>query len=415
MPIAVHTVVVGGGQAGLAASYHLKSRSIEHILLERGSLGESWRTQRWESFVLNTPNSLSSLPGMPFHPNKANAFESVAAVRSYFGSYAAKYELPVRTGVKVLSVTSDGTRFLVETTTGAWAARSVVIASGGQNVPRLPPYAARLAPGILGLHSAAYRHPEALPPGAVLVVGSAQSGCQIVEELLEAKRTVYLATSRVGRVRRRYRGHDVLEWLRATGLLAQRVADLSDPGEMQAPPPVTTGVGGGHTLSLQSLQRRGCRLLGGLRELDGGTAVCEENSAEHLHYADAFSQRMLQRIDRFIFQGKISAPPREDDPADEPVQAAEGWSEAGRLDLRAEGITSVIWSTGFAGDFAYLKVPGALDEQGHPLHSEGTSPIPGLFYVGLPWLRTRGSGLICGADADAAAITEHCVALYRAS
>ena len=409
----VHTIVIGGGQAGLAVSYYLKSRSIEHVLLERGGLGETWRTQRWDSFVLNTPNSVSNLPGMPLHPERPSAFENTTTLRSYFGAYAAKYGLPIRTQVNVRMVTVNERGFAVEAHAGTWQARSVVVATGGQNVAKEPAMATRLANGMLSTHTNAYRNPAQLPPGAVLIVGSAQSGCQIAEELLEAKRTVYLSTSKVGRTRRRYRGKDILEWVRGLGMFAQRTRELAAPEEQFAPPPVATGAGGGHTLSLQGLRRQGCRLLGRLRDVDGYLAHFENDLPEHVHYADAFSQRMLQRIDRFIVMGRISAPPREEDSADEPVSMAEGWAEEGRLDLRAEGITSVIWATGFRGEFDYLQVPGALDERGQPLHNEGASGVTGLFYVGLPWLRARSSGVIYGADPDGTAIAECCVALYR--
>ncbi|MDA1280416.1 MAG: NAD(P)/FAD-dependent oxidoreductase, partial [Chloroflexi bacterium] len=226
-------IVVGAGQAGLAASYHLKQRGVDHLLLDRGRAGEIWRTQRWDSFVLNTPALVNSLPGKPFCPANPGAFESPATLVRYFEDYIDEMELPFKGGVSVSSATrsSDGESIAVATKGGTYKTTNLVVATGGQNVPKFPVAAADVPPTITSIHASEYRNSRQLPAGAVLVVGSAQSGVQVAEDLLAAGRTVYLSTSKVGRFRRRFRGRDIVEWMLQTGMMGQTPADLENPGE----------------------------------------------------------------------------------------------------------------------------------------------------------------------------------------
>jgi len=272
-------IVVGAGQAGLAASYHLKQRGIEHILLDRGQPGETWRTQRWDSFVLNTPNLANSLPGKPFYPDTPRAFETNANLITYFEQYATEMGLPLRTGVEVKSATraSDGETINVETTSGSYTTKNLIAASGGQNVPIYPASAENTPPNIVSLHGGTYRNPDQLPEGATLVVAGAQTGIQLAEEIHEAGRTTYLSTSKVGRFRRQFRGSDIVQWLIKSGLSAHTPASLENPEDMFTTQPIASGVDGGKTVSLQALWQSGVHLLGRFERFEGSTAVFRDD------------------------------------------------------------------------------------------------------------------------------------------
>jgi putative flavoprotein involved in K+ transport len=376
------------------------------VVLEKGLPGASWRSQRWDSFALNTNNSTTNMPGSSFHPDRPEAFEPTRVLTDHFDEYVSEMALPVRTGVTVTSVQRNGAsgRFTVASSAGSFEARAVVVASGIQNVPTFPAIADQQPTSIAKYHTASYRNPGQLPEGAVMVVGGGQSGCQIVEELVAAGRTVYLATSRVGRVRRYYRGRDMLAWWVATGFFAQGVADLADPAEQYNRQPMISGTDGGHTISLQALWRSGARLTGRLKGFENGVASFDDNLGDNIAFADALSARILGRIDDFIEANGIDAPARENDPVDDVDAEALKLKSPASLDLAEAGVTSIVWSTGFGGDFEYLDVEGALDSRGLPVHNGGVSPVPGLFYMGFPWLRTRASGIILGIRDDAAAI-----------
>ena len=274
--MSAETVVIGAGQAGLAVSRELLVRRIDHVVLERGRVGETWRSQRWESFVLNTPVWMNLLPGASLTAPDPTRFPTGSDFVASLEQYAEAHGLPVRENVDVLAVkpNDDGT-FLVDTSAGRYRSRNVIVAAGGQGTPRIPEIAGALPPAIEQLHAAGYRSPDRLAPGAVLVVGSGQTGCQITEELLEAGRRVYLATSRVGRLPRRYRGRDVLEWRCEMGFYEQTLARHETYESVRAPMPITSGVRGGHTVSLQQFARDGATLLGRLEAATG----------THLHFA----------------------------------------------------------------------------------------------------------------------------------
>jgi putative flavoprotein involved in K+ transport len=401
-------VIVGAGQAGLGVSYFLQRDGRKHIVFERGQIGESWLAQRWDSFRLNTPNFMNVLPGLPYNGPEPDGFWSRDEYVGYLRSYVDHWHLPVRTGTPVVSVEqSQGEgHFIVRTTTDGQAeesvsSRSIVIASGIQRTPKIPPTRSRMPHDILQLHTADYRSPAALPPGAVLVVGSAQSGCQIAEELLLSGRTVYLNTSRVGRVPRRYRGRDILEWWIDTKFLDVTYASLADKSIVHAPQPQASGIGRyGHTLSLQHLARQEAVILGRLRDVDAGTLILGDDAAGNVRYADEFSQRQKDGIDAYLARAGVTLPPLEDDPADAPDPEAACVSQLRRLNLADAKVSTVIWATGFGGDFGRIHLP-ALDAEGKPLHQQGVAPVRGLYFIGLPWLRSRKSGIIYGIQEDA--------------
>lgn len=405
-------VVVGAGQAGLATSYHLKRHGIEHVLLERGSLGATWQTQRWDSFVLTTPSHLNCLPGVPFYPATPDSFESGANLVRYFEHYAQATELPLRTNAPVISARrlNDTDLIEVETSTEKFVTKNLVAASGSQNVPRYPGIASSCPPSINSIHTADYRNPSQLPSGNVLVVGSAKSGSQIVEELLESDRKTYLATSRVGRVRRRMRGLDVAEWMQRIGYWSETAEDLHDSGHHLESQPLVSGNNGGHTLSLQSLWRAGVTLLGRIESFQGSRAVFQRNLRDNISYADAFSQGMTRRIEAVAKRLEPDSPPLGPDPADDVDQEALGIPPVTEIDLQECGITTIIWATGFRGDYGWLCIDGALNDSGGPSHESGVSSANGVYFVGMPWLRTRSSAIIYGADSDGACIADHIAA-----
>jgi putative flavoprotein involved in K+ transport len=396
-------LVIGAGSAGLATSYELQQRGVRHVVLERGRIGETWRTQRWDSFRLNTPGWANGLPGLPF-PGDPDGFDTAATLVAYFEDYRRRFALPVREGVTVRALRSVDAQYRIETDGGDYEARSVVVASGNQNRPKLPATAARLHPSIVGLHSAAYTSPAALPAGRILVVGGAQTGCQIAEDLIEAGREVLLATGRAPRVPRRYRGRDIFEWLRRSGFFAQHADALPDPAMLRLPQPQVSGVDGGRTVSYQDLARRGVHLLGRLEDIQNRRATFAGDLRANVRFADEMSARILAMVDAFIPREAIEAPLADTDPADAPA-ANDAFPDApATLDLEAEGVTSVIWCTGFRGDFGWLPAEALRD--GLPAHRDGIGELPGLYYVGFHWLQRRDSGILLGLPEDAARIAE---------
>jgi len=407
--------VVGGGHAGLAVSQRLAAAGIDHVVLERGRIGETWRSQRWGSFVLNTPSWANRLPGDADADvlQPVDAFHSAATFADRLAAYAARWGLPVRPGTPVTSVdpVDGGFEVGVGGTDGERVfARSVVVASGIQNVPRVPPIAAALPAWLTQVPALAYRDPASLPEGAVLVVGGGQTGGQIVEDLLVGGRRVYWAPSKVPRMPRRYRGRDIFEWLTAIGFWDVRPDQLPDPAMLRVRQPLISGVGRlGHTLSFQWLAARGATLVGRIRAVEADTVVLDDTVGACIRYADTVSAEIAGMIDASLQRAGAALPGREDDPADEPHPDPEAVRTPARLDLAALGIRTVIWATGVRGDFGWLP-SRLLDADGAPVHQEGRSPVPGLFVLGFPWLTRRGSGIIHGVAADAQVIADAVVA-----
>jgi putative flavoprotein involved in K+ transport len=402
------TVIVGAGQAGLAVSYFLQQHGNRHVLFEQGRIGESWLSGRWDSFQLNTPNARNVLPGLPYDGPEPDGFWRTDKLVDYFQKYVDRFHLPAQTGVKVISVERGADRegFIVKTkrqdqAEESVASRSVVVAAGIQRVPKFPALRSKLPADIFQLHTSHYRKAEALSPGAVVVVGSGQSGCQISEDLLSAGRTVYLCTSRVGRVPRRYRGRDLVEWWVGTKFWDVTYDSLPDKSISRAAQPQISGLGRyGHTLSLQYLASQGAAILGRLLDIESGRLVLSDEAAVHVHFADEFSQRVKNDIDTYLERMHITPPPLEEDPADAPDPEAKCVSPLRQLDLREANVSAVIWSTGFTGDFSWIHLP-VFDDQNNPIHNRGISPERGLYFVGFPWLNSRKSGILYGVGEDA--------------
>jgi len=402
------TVIVGGGQAGLGVSYFLQQNGHKHILFEQGRIGESWLSQRWDSFKLNTLNFMNTLPGSPYDGPEPDGFWRTDELVDYFQKYVREFNLPVRTGVTVVSVNraEDGEGFVTRSVAedqieGSVLSRSVVVASGIQRVPKIPALHSKLPREIVQLHTSDYHNAQGLPPGAVVVVGSGQSGCQIVEDLLAAGRTVYLCTSKVGRGSRRYRGRDLVDWWVEMKFWDVTYDSLEDKAVSRMAQPQISGVGRyGHTVSLQYLARQGVVIMGRLMDIESGTMILSDDAAEHVRFADDFSQRIKDGIDDHLKRMNITPPPLEDDPADVPDPKAECVSPVRELDLKELNISTVIWATGFTGDFSWLHLP-VFDDRHQPIHERGVSPERGLYFVGFPWLNSRKSGILYGINEDA--------------
>jgi len=402
------TVIVGGGQAGLGMSYFLQQQGIHHIVFEQGRIGESWLSGRWDSFQLNTPNARNVLPGLSYDGSEPDGFWRTDKLVDYFQQYVHHFQLPVRMGVTVLSVerAKDQDDFIIKTTSRdqadeTVASRSVVVAAGIQRIPKFPAIRAKLPDDIVQFHTSDYRTPQSLPAGAVVVVGGGQSGCQITEDLLAAGRTVYLCTSKVGRVPRRYRGRDLVEWWVDTKFWDVTYDSLPDKSISRAAQPQISGLGRyGHTLSLQYLASQGVVILGRLLDVESGTLVLGDDAAAHVHFADEFSQRVKNDIDAYLQRMNITPPPLEDDPADVPDVETNCVSPLRQLNLHEADVRTVIWATGFTGDFSWIHLP-VFDDQNKPIHKRGVSSERGLYFVGFPWLNSRKSGILYGIAEDA--------------
>jgi putative flavoprotein involved in K+ transport len=383
----VPVAVVGAGPAGLAASSRLAHVGCRHVVLERARIGWSWRTQRWDSFRLNSPTWANLVPGELL----AGPAGSFATARSLVDGLVRFAEgLPVFEGVAVHRAEHVGGAWRLETSHGPLLAGAVVVASGFQNVPRRPAYADALPREIEQLHVADYRRPEDLE-GAVLVVGGGQSGVQIAEDLLEAGRQVYLATSRVGRVPRRYRGRDAFEWLRETGQL-DLPREEADVAMLAATLPQISGAGGGRTVSYQGLAEAGATLLGRAVGWDGHRLQLAPDLGANVRFADEASAMFRALWDRQAATSSqtVEALP---DPADEAAEALYTLRGPDSLDLEAHGISTIIWATGFGPTIGWLP-SAALDRLGRPR-------LPNLHVIGAPWLTHRPSGNLYGMAGDA--------------
>ena len=407
---ALDVIIAGAGQAGLGASYFLKKYNLRHIVFERGRIGETWRSQRWNSFRLNSINKFNLLPGMNINAADADKFPSHTEYSQSFEKYISDFELPVVEHAKIIEIEKQETLSVFKVTVllngsiNYYYCRQVIIASGCQNEKKIPAFASNISSQIKQLHAGSYREADELPGGAVLVVGSAQSGCQITEDLLNAGRKVYFSTGRVGRVPRRYRGRDIFEWLFETGFFDLKTEDEKDPVELLMHPPQLSANDNGDAISLQSLAKKGAVIMGSMNDAEGDKTFFANNAYAHVQFADGFSEKVKKFIDGYITGNNIPAPAAEIDEADMPDVNGSCVTGITSLNLKEHNINSIIWATGFGGNFNYIRVP-VFDEYGNPKHNNGITNVEGIYFLGLPWLRSRKSGTIHGIAEDAAFIT----------
>ena len=400
-------VIIGAGQAGLAGSHALTARGVEHLVLERGRIGEAWRSARWDSFRLVTPNWMTCLPGKAYDGPEPDGFIAGHEFVTFLEDYARSFDAPVQGGVDVHKVQREGAGFRLRTSAGELACDNVIVATATYQRPAIPPVAQALPPDLAQLHASAYRNADALAPGAVLVVGSGQSGCQIAEELRRHGREVYLCTGRAGRLPRRYRGRDGIGWQHLMGLLDRTPDMLASPALRFRGDPHLTGAGGGRTLNLHRFAQQGIHLLGRLAGVDGRQLQLGDDLAANLAFADDYFAEFCARVDAFVAERGLQAPAADAGNTDHggPLRAAPPATPRA-IDLDATPIRTVIWATGFAYDFSWIEAPGSFDEFGYPRQHGGVSPEPGLFFIGLNWLSKRKSGIIFGVAEDAEQVGE---------
>jgi putative flavoprotein involved in K+ transport len=394
----VHTIVIGAGQAGLAMSRCLRERGVEHVVLERGRVAERWRCERWDSLRLLTPNWQSRLPGHRYSGPDPDGYMTRPEVVAYLGGYARSFAAPVEEGTAVLSVERGGPEYRVVTDRGPWKARNVVIATGYCDVPFVPSLAAQLPPGVVQVVPTRYRRPADLPEGGVLVVGASATGVQLADEIHASGRPVTLAVSRHTRLPRVYRGRDILWWLDAMGVFdetAERVFDIE--ASRRQPSLQLVGRPDHATLDLPLLERRGVRLVGRALSVAGATVSLADDLVAHTAAADVRLARLLSRIDDFVASTGLSRAVGEAEPFQPFLWPAPAPAS---IDLRSEGIRTVVWATGFRRRYPWLEVP-VLDERGELRHDGGVTPAPGLYVLGLAFQRRRKSSFIDGVGDDA--------------
>jgi putative flavoprotein involved in K+ transport len=409
-PEHTEVVVIGGGQAGLAMSYYLTQQSRDHVVLEQHRIGESWRTKRWDSLRLIGPNWTLRLPGYSYTETAPNEFMGKGDVVGHLDAYARSFSAPVREGVRVRAIERARTaaRFVVSTDKGQIEARQVVLATGALQRPFVPAVAADVPRDVAQYVPYTYRNPAALPPGAVLIVGSGQSGCQIAEDLQRAGRTVYLSVTRSWGMARRYRSRDAAFWARAVGWSQRKVADLPPGVRAGLPNPQLSGTDGGHDLTLYTLARAGAVLLGRVRGIHDGVAVFDADLATKLAWGDEQARTFLRWIDDHAAAHDLDAP-EEEFPAClvPPSDLARAAPEV--LHLKDAEISAIVWATGYRPDLNWVGLP-FLDTDGYPIHRRGVTAVPRLYLLGLDWLHTAHSSQFGGMSDDATYLAERVAA-----
>ncbi len=408
-------IIVGGGQAGLSASYLLGQRGVDHLVLERDRVGHAWRDQRWDTFCLVTPNWQCQLPGHPYRGSDPHGFMARDQIVEYLEQYAAAFRPPLAEGVDVrrLSRQAGGTFELEVVPTGGGdvvrhTADAVIVATGNYHVPIVPRLAERLPADVVQVQSADYRRPDQLPPGGVLVIGTGQSGAQIAEDLHLAGRKVHLSVGTAPRVARFYRGRDVVDWLADMGHYDLTV-DQHPEGAANVRRRANhyvTGRDGGRDIDLRRRAAEGMHLYGRLADGQGSTLSFAPDLRANLDRADQVSENIKTAIDKHIAKQAPDVPP---EPRYVPVWQPPA-DPVASLDLRAAGVTSVVWCVGYKSDFRWVDVP-VFDGQGYPGHNRGVTTVPGLYFLGLPWLYTWGSGRFSGIARDAAFVVDHIAAV----
>jgi putative flavoprotein involved in K+ transport len=398
----IDAVIIGGGQAGLAMSYCLARRGVAHVVLERGRVAQRWRSERWDSLHLLSPNWTSRLPGWSYGGDDPDGFMSAAQFIRYLEDYACAFRAPVVQGVAVHSLRRAASGYRLSTSRGDWHARAVVIATGHCDVPAIPAYAGRLSATVHQVTPSDYRNPTRLPAGGVLVVGASATGVQIAEEIQRSGRPVTISVGRHTRLPRLYRGKDIWWWLERIGVLDETTATVSDLRRSRREPSYQlVGSADRRTLDLAALQAMGVRLVGRAFDAQGTRVHLKDDLADNIASAQSALERLLARMDAVA---GASDPPRGPDA----TRAIRPGSAPVRLDLAAENIRTVVWATGYARDYGWLDLP-VLDASGEIAHDGGVTSLPGLFVLGLRFMRRRRSNFIDGVGLDARELAQFVV------
>ena len=397
-------MIVGAGHAGLAMSACLSGKGIDHVLLERGQVAHSWRTERWDSLRLLTPNWQSRLPGYGYDGDDPDGYRSMAETIAFIDGYAKAISAPVETETTVTSVRAGHEGFHVETDRDAWRCRTVVLASGACNIPSLPKFAADIPAHLFTITSQDYRNPDQLPDGGVLIVGASASGTQIADELLASGRPVTLAVGEHIRAPRMYRGRDLEWWMDQAGVLDERYDEIDDIDRARRVPSLQlTGTPDFSTLDLNALTAKGANLIGRLMGINDGKGQFSGSLRNQCDLSDLKMDRLLDTCDEWAtaagLAGDVAPPPRF-----EPTRPAA--SPPLGMDFAREGVKSIVWATGFRPDFSWLEVD-VFDRKGRIRHDGGACDHPGLYLMGMQYLRRRKSALIDGAGDDARDLSAH--------
>ncbi|SIQ02872.1 putative flavoprotein involved in K+ transport [Rhizobium sp. RU20A] len=394
-------VVVGGGQAGLSASHYLKKHGLDHVVFEKKTAAHKWKNERWDAFCLVTPNWQCQLPDHPYDGADPHGFMVKDEILAYVDRFVKKVDAPVFEGTSVTALEKVGNIFRIESSAGTVTADSVILATSLYSQPFVPRAAERLPDSVTQIHTADYRNPSQLPPGGVIVVGSGQSGCQIAEDLHLAGRKVHMVTGNAPRCARFYRGRDVVDWLADIGQYDITIAHDGMSKKKHDTNHYLTGRDGGRDIDLRKFAVEGMALYGRMTGVSAGKMLFEPNLKSNLDGADRVYNGINALIDRYIAEKGIDAP------AGSPyVPVWEPQGETIELDLGAEGITSVIWATGFTPDWSYVGLP-IFDGTGYPVQHRGVTGVEGVYVLGLPWLWTWGSGRFLSVGKDAEYVVEH--------
>jgi putative flavoprotein involved in K+ transport len=400
----VTALIVGAGHAGLAMSRCLDERAIDHVVIERGEIANSWRTERWDSLRLLTPNWQRRLPGFAYQGDDPDGFATMPEIIAFIAGYAKMIAAPVLTHTRVISVRPADAGYVVRTTGGTWLCRTVVLASGACNIATVPAFARALPPAIRSLTPMQYRNPDTLEPGGVLVVGASASGIQLAHEIHRSGRPVTLAVGEHIRAPRTYRGRDIQWWMDAAGVLDQRYDEVDDLARARRVPSLQLiGSPERAMIDLNALRANGVRLAGRVVDIADGLLRFSGSLRNQCTLSDLKMGRLLDTIDRWATAHGL------DDAVEAPRRFAPTEVDASpllSLDLTKNDIRTVIWATGFRPDYSWLEVP-VLDRKGHIRHDGGVVDAPGMYLMGMPFLRRRKSGLIDGGAADARELADH--------
>jgi putative flavoprotein involved in K+ transport len=393
MKSSVDVAIIGGGQAGLATSWNLTQAKVDHVVLESGLVAETWRSRRWDSFCLVTPNWTVQLPGAKYGGPDPDGFMSLAELVDHFQSYASSFDAPVEENSAVTKLEADDGGFLLTLASGKIKARSVVVATGAYQRPHRPAGAESISGGVVQLFAEEYSNPAALPPGAVLVVGSGQTGCQLAEEIHQSGRRVFLACGRCVWVPRRLQDHDILWWMVESGYMDRTPDKLPSPMARLLGNPQATGHDGGRDLNFRVLHEMGVELLGRYIGAEGSRLHFVDDLAASVDFGDARLTDFLKFVEASCAAKGTTAPTYE---MPEPLRI-ESRTE---LDLAKDGIGTVIWTSGYRPDYGWVNIP-VFDGMGFPVQVDGCTTVPGLYFMGVHWMRKNKSSILYGVGEDA--------------
>ena len=405
MQRSVDVAIIGGGQAGLATSWFLKDAGVDHVVLEAGRVAETWRTRRWDSFCLVTPNWSVQLPGAKYAGPDPDGYMSLAKLIDYLQAWADSFDAPVEESCQATSLEVDNGGFLVSMPSGKLKARTVVVATGAFQRANRPNGAESMPQGVTQIFAEEYSNPETLPPGAVLIIGSGQTGCQLAEELHDAGRKVFLACGRCQWTPRRIGDRDFMWWAIQTGFLDRTADKLPSPaarlfGNWQA-----TGHGGGRDLHYRTLHAHGVELMGRFVGADHGHIHFADDLAASVDFGDARLADLIKGSHAYCVANGLTPPPVELPPALRIKTRAQ-------LDVTKDGVGAVIWTSGYRPDYGWVKLP-VFDEMGFPVQTDGRTNVPGLYFMGVHFLRKAKSSILYGAGEDAEIVARHIVEARR--